>query len=244
MTSESNTITSASSGITGLSVTALDTGPVTVSVGSDVSTMSKAIEQFVSDYNAVQNYISSQIATSTDSSGNVTAGLLTGDINVENIAVQLRQLIDAAPGGGTSAVQSLSDMGIVSNGSDNTLAIGNTSTITAALTNSLSQVQSLFTDPNTGLATTMASFISTLTGTNGVLASAETNFKNDSNNVAQSITALQAKISNDQTNMTAEFVAMETAVNTINQQKQYLNDFFSTSSSASSTSQSSSASGL
>jgi hypothetical protein len=39
-------------------------------------------------------------------------------------------------------------------------------------------------------------------------------------------------------------VAMETAINTINSQKQYLNSFFNTTSSAATTSQTSQASGL
>lgn len=242
LTSESNTITSASSGIAGLSVTALGTGSTTVTVGSDNTTIANAVTKFVTDYNAVQNYISSQTATSTDSSGNVTAGTLTGDLNAEDIAVTLRQMIDASPGSGT--VQSLNDLGIASNGTDNTLAIGDQGTITAALANNLSAVKSLFTDPTSGLATTMSKYISGLTGLTGVLASGETNFTDQSNNVAQSLTALQQKVSQDQTTLTNEFVAMETAINTINSQKQYLNSFFNTTSSAATTSQTSQASGL
>jgi flagellar hook-associated protein 2 len=241
LTSQSNTITSATSGITGLSVTALGTGSTTVSVGADTTTISNAITKFVNDYNAVQNYISSQTATSTDSSGDVTPGTLTGDLNVEDITLTLRQMIDASSGSG--AVQNLNDLGIASNGNDNTLAIADPSTITSALTNNLSAVQSLFTDPTSGLATTMSTYISDLTGLTGVLTSGETNFTNESNNVAQSLTALQQKVSNDETNMTNEFVAMETAINTVNQQKQYLNEFFSTPSTATN-SQTSSASGI
>jgi flagellar hook-associated protein 2 len=242
LTNQSNTITSASSGITGLTVTATGIGSTTVSTGADTSTISSAITQFVSDYNAVQNYISSQTATSTDSTGNVTAGTLTGDLNIENIAVGLRQLMDASPGSG--AIQSLNDLGIVSNGNDNTLAISDPSTITTALENNLTAVQSLFTDATTGLGTTISTFLTNQTSTNGVLATGEQNFTNESKNVAESITALQAKVSSDQQTMTAEFVAMETAVSSINQQKQYLTDFFSTSGSAATSSASSSASGI
>ncbi len=242
LTSLSNTITAATSGISGLSVTALGTGSTTVTVGTDTATIAKAITQFVNDYNAVQNYISSQTTPSTDSSGNVTPGTLTGDLNAEDIAVTLRQMIDASAG--TGAVQNLNDMGIASNGTDNTLAIGDPDTITAALANNLSAIQSLFTNSTDGLTTTMSKYISGLTGLNGVLASGETNFTDQSNNVAKSLTALQQKVSDDSTNMTNEFIAMETAINTINQQKQYLNSFLNTSSSAANTSQASGASGL
>jgi flagellar hook-associated protein 2 len=243
LTSQSNTIDGSSSGISGLTVNVLNTGTTSVTVGSDTSTISSAIENFVSDYNTVQNYISSLVATTTNSSGNVIAGPLTGDLNVEDIATTLRGLVDAVPGGLTSStISSLNDMGITSNGNDNTLAIADTSTITAALTNNLSSVESLFTDPTSGLATTVASYIKGLTGTTGVLATAEKNFTTESDSLTQSITQLQAKVTSDQTTLTNEFVAMESAINSINQQKQYLTDYFG--SSAATSSSSTSASGL
>ena len=86
LTSLSNTIDSSSSGIPGLSVTALDLGTTAITVQSDTSTVATAINSFVADYNAVQNYISSQTADATNSSGTVTPGTLTGDMNVEGIA--------------------------------------------------------------------------------------------------------------------------------------------------------------
>jgi flagellar hook-associated protein 2 len=233
LTSLSNTITSDTSGITGLSITALSTGSTTVTVGSDTSTMATVITNFVNDYNAVQTYISSQVATSTDSSGNVTAGTLTGNLDVEGIATQLRQMMDALPGGTSGAIQSLNDLGFVSNGNDNTLTTSDTTTLNAALANNLSAIQSLFTDPTNGLATTLGKYVTDLTGTSGVLASSEANYKTESDDITQNIATLETKISADQARMTQEFVDMETAVNTINQQKQYLNSYFGTSTSGS-----------
>ncbi|HXD01239.1 MAG TPA: flagellar filament capping protein FliD, partial [Verrucomicrobiae bacterium] len=244
LTSQSNTITSDTSGITGLSVTALSTGQTTVSVGSDTSTIATAITSFVNDYNAVQNYISSQVATTTDSSGNVTAGTLTGNMDIEGIATQLRQLMDALPGGTSSAIQSLGDLGFASNGNDNTLATSNTTTLTAALTNNLSAVQALFTDPTNGLATTLGKYITGVTGTSGILATTETDLTNESNDITQNIATLETKVTADQARMTQEFVDMETAVSSINQQKQYLNDYFGSGSTSSSGTGSTQASGL
>jgi flagellar hook-associated protein 2 len=233
LTSPTNTITSDTSGITGLTITALAQGSTTVSVGSDTSTMATAITQFVTDYNTVQSYISSQVATTTDSSGNVTAGTLTGNMDIEDIATQLRQLVNAAPGGSSSAIQSLSDLGFTSNGNDNTLSTSNSATLTAALTNNLSAVQSLFTDPANGVATTLGKYVTNVTGTTGILTTTETDLTNESNDITNNIATLETKISADQARMTQEFVAMETAVNSINTQKQYLNDYFGSSGSTS-----------
>jgi flagellar hook-associated protein 2 len=230
LTSQSNTIDAGSSGITGLSITALGVGTTTISVGSDTSTISSAISSFVTDYNAVQNYISSQTASTTSSTGTVTPGLFTGDMDVENIAFTLRQMVDATPAGGTTGVENLNDLGIESNGTDNTLSLSDTTTLNSALANNLSAVQRLFSDPTTGLATTLGSYVTGVTGSNGVLATDESNMTTEAKAMAASISTLQAKIAKDQTTLDNEFAAMETAINSINTDKQFLNDYFNSSS--------------
>ena len=229
LTSQSNTVDGGSSGLTGLSITALGVGSTTISVNTDTSTISSAISSFVTDYNAVQNYISSQITSTTSSTGTVTPGLLTGDMDIENIMSTLRQLVDATPAGGPAGVENLNDLGIKSNGSDNTLASPDTATLDNALTNNLSAVENLFTNSTTGLATTLGSYLTSTTGSKGVLASDESNMTSEAKSMAASITTLQAKIANDKTTLDNEFSAMETAINSINTEKQYLNDYFSSS---------------
>jgi flagellar hook-associated protein 2 len=230
LTSQSNTVDAGTSGITGLSFTALSEGITTVSVSTDTNTISSAISSFVTDYNAVQNYISSQTTTTTDpTTGAVTPGLLTGDLDAENIVSSLRQLVGASPGS-TPGIESLNDLGITSNGTDNTLSFSDSTSLNAALTNNLSAVQSLFTDPTTGIATQVQSYINNTTSLNGVLSTDENNMTNEANSLATSIKSLQQKISNDQVKLDNEFTAMETAINTINTEKQYLNSYFSASS--------------
>jgi flagellar hook-associated protein 2 len=234
LNSQSNTVDAGSSGITGLSFTALGLGSTTVSVQSDTSTISSAISSFVSDYNAVQNYISSQTTSTTSSTGTVTPGLFTGDMDVENIGFTLRQLVSATPPSGGSAIQNLNSLGIETSGSNNTLTLSDTSTLDSALTNNLSAVENLFTNPTTGLATTLGSYISSATAPNGVLATDEGNMTTEAKSEATSISTLQAQISSEQTTLTAQFSAMETAIESINTDKQVLNDYFSSSSSSAS----------
>ena len=225
LTSESNTIDATASGIPGLSVTALSVGTADISVQSDTSTIATTINSFVTDYNAVQNYISSQTASTTSSSGTVTPGTLTGDLDAEGIADQLRQLTDATPSGLTGAVENLNDIGVASNGNDNTLAV-NTTTLDAALGSNLAAVQQLFTDPTNGLATKLNSYITTTSSTTGLLATKEAGFTQQSDAIGTSITNLQNQITQNETALQNEFVAMEDAINTINVQKEYLTDFF------------------
>ena len=237
MASQSNTVTQGSSGLPGLTVTALKANSsAMVTVSSNTSQISSAITNFVTQYNTVQNYISSQTATSKDpSTGSVVPGLLTGDNDAESMETQLRQLVTATPPGLTGVVKRLSDLGILSNGNDDTLAVSDTSKLSSALTNNLAAVQALFTDPTNGLATKLGNYITDATGSSGVLATQEASFKQQENSIEQSITSMQKRIANDQTTMTDEFVAMETARAQINLQQQLLTSAFGGTSSSSST---------
>jgi flagellar hook-associated protein 2 len=232
LTSQSNTIDGTSSGISGLSITALGNGTTTISVGSDTVKISSAISSFVTDYNAAQSYISSQTKPTTDSSGNTVPGVLTGDLDVENIADHLRQISGAVPSGLSGTIQSLTYLGILSNGTDNTLALSDTTTLNSALANNLDAVKQLFTNSTNGLATSFNTYLGNVNGTNGALANDEASMTKESNDITASIASLETRIGQDQTRLTNEFVAMETAINTINAQKQYLNSYFGGSASS------------
>lgn len=233
LTSQSNTIDASSSGLTGLSITALGTGSTTVSVASDTTTIASAITNVVNDYNAVQNYISGQTATSTNSTtGTVTPGLLTGNMTAEGIMTQLRQLFDASPGT-TPGVENLSDLGIASNGNNNTLTL-TSSTLDSVLGSNLTAVENLFTDPTTGIGTALTSYINGVNNPNGTLANAEASMKTQANSMATSISNLQSQLSTEQTTLDNQFTAMETAIESVNTDKEVLNDYFSSSSSSAS----------
>jgi flagellar hook-associated protein 2 len=225
LTSQNNTIDASSAGLSGLSVTALSNSSTTISVQSDTSTISSAINQFVTDYNAAQNFIHSQTNTTTNVQGGTVPGLLTGDLNVESIATQLRQLVTASPGAASSGVENLNSIGITSNGQDNTLSV-NSAALTAALGNNLDGIKQLFTKATTGLGKTVGSFLTDTTGSNGVISSQENNFTQQITRLTTSIKTLQTKINSDETNLQNEFVAMENAMANINSQKQYLAAYF------------------
>jgi flagellar hook-associated protein 2 len=223
LVSQSNTINQDSFSISGLSVTALQTGSTTVSVTSDTSAITAAIQQFVSDYNSLQTTITNDQAVSTSSTGAVTAGILTGDLTASGIATELRSLVTAAVPGLTGGVSMLSDLGIQTNGQNNTLSV-DTSTLDSTVAANLSSVQSLFNDPTNGLATQLSNYITDATGSNGTIA-------NHQDSLTQQVTALNSQISNLETQVTAntatwnsEFTAMETAESQSNQELTYLSE--------------------
>jgi flagellar hook-associated protein 2 len=234
MTSASNTIDASSLGLTGLSITAQSTGSASITVSSDTSTIATAITSFVNDYNTVQNYIASQTTISSSTSSTTgstdstttttgTPGPLMGSMDAEGIATDLRQLADASPLSGI--IESLNDMGVSSNGSDNTLTV-NSLVLNDSLTNNLSQVAQLFTAPTSGLATTLSSYLSDALGSSGVLATNEQSLSNQYSAITTSITSLQTKITSDETEMENQFVEMEDAISSIDVSKQYLTAYF------------------
>lgn len=240
LVSQSNTITSASSGITGLSVTALATttasdpsltdNPVTVTVASDTSGISSALQQFVTDYNTVQSYISSQTAETTNADGTVTAGLLTGDMTAEDITSELRSTgfsADATLAISGSAIQSLADLGITTNGKNNSITL-DTDTLNSALTSNLSAVQSFFTDANGPLAQLNNYLNDTLGSPNsttpGTLTQHQTGLSTQSSDITTQISNLESKITSDTAQWNSEFEAMEQAESQTNSELTYLSE--------------------
>lgn len=224
LTSQSNTIGAVSSGITGLSVTALkENSTATVTVGSDTSKISAAIQQFVTDYNAAQTSISAQQIVSTDSTGATTAGTLTGDLTASNIASQLRSSVFSAVSGLSGTISMLSDLGIQTNGQDNTLKVTDPTALSNALTNNLSGVQSFFSDPTNGWVNKVNTFITNTIGDNGTIPNHQASLTLQTNNLTTQIANLEKKITSDSAHWTSEFQAMEQAESQINQQMAYLN---------------------
>ena len=234
LVSESNTITSQSSNIDGLSVTALATttadNPLTVTVSSDTSSISTAIQQFVTDYNAVQSYIISQSGETTNSDGSVSADLLTGDTTTENIATNLRSTAFSAVSSlaaSGSAIQSLADLGITTNGQNNSVTL-DTNALNSALTSNLNAVQSLFTNANSPL-TQLNNYLNDTIGsanstTPGTLTAHQTDISTQSGDISTQISNLETKITSDTQQWDSEFQAMEQAESQASSELTYLNE--------------------
>jgi flagellar hook-associated protein 2 len=222
--SRSNTINGDSSTITGLSLTALKTGDVSVTVGSDTSAVTAALQSFVNDYNNVQSYITTQSASSTDATGKVTAGLLTGDMDAADIASSLRSagFSPVAISGLSATFSQLANMGITSNGQDNTITL-DTTTLSTALANNLTQVKSFFSDATNGWATQLNTYLTNTVGDNGSIASHQAALTTQSTAIDTQIANLEKQITADTATWTTSFQNMETAMSQTNQELTYLN---------------------
>ena len=220
--SNSNTITEASSGIAGLSITALQTGAATVNVASDTDAVKSAIRQFLDAYNRVQSLLDNYTSSSTDAKGVVTAGVLAGESDANEIASRLRALA-FSPGSGLQAVADhLADLGISTSGNDNQLTLSDESALDRLLQENLGAVQSLFTDPTAGVATRLHQYLERLVGDTGSLIQKQNGLNRQSTDIDNQIAEMERIVQATRQRMIESFTAMETAQARINQQLQFL----------------------
>jgi flagellar hook-associated protein 2 len=195
------------------------------------TTIGKAITQFVTDYNAAQTAIDNDTAVSTNSSGDVTAGPLTGDLQTEQLNSSLRSLANAVVTGISGKVTSLNDLGFASNSENDSLSTSDTASLDSALSNNLSSVAAMFTNPTTGLAAQFSSLLNGAIGTNGTLVTEQATLTTQSKGITTQISNIETQVQSYQAQLTNEFVDMETAEEQTNQDASYLTREFPVSSS-------------
>ncbi|MEI8042130.1 MAG: flagellar filament capping protein FliD [Verrucomicrobiota bacterium] len=227
LSSRTNTITGESSGISGLSVTALAKDAFTIAVGGDTATIKSAITRFVDAYNQVQATINTETASSTSSAGKVTAGTLAGDQGTISLNSRLRELMNSTVGGMSGTLKRLDNLGFVSNGNDDSLSTTGLSGLDSALATNLSGLKDLFSNASTGLAVQFSSFLEGTIGDSGSLVAHQTTLTTQSVAIDTQISSMEEQILIYQQQLTDSFVAMEVAQSGINQQLAYLTKTFS-----------------
>ncbi len=223
LTSQSNIITEASSGITGLSVTALDEGAsFDVVVASDTAKIKTAITDLIADYNKAQSVIDTQTASTTDSKGKVTAGLLANERDPFDIASGLRSRAFGQLTGLTGVFDALADLGISTSGDNNNLTLSDETALDDALANNLTSVSELFTNSTNGLAVQLETFLEDTVGDEGSLVEKQSTLTSQAGDIDVDIENLERVVQQNRQRMIDSFIAMETIQQRVNQQLQFL----------------------
>lgn len=220
--SQSNTITEASSGITGLSVTSVKEGSFTISVNNDTAKIKTAINDFIDAYNKVQSVIDTNTASSTDAKGVVKAGILADDSDADDIASRLRSLVFSTQTGITGVFKHLADLGIQTSGNDDKLTLENADKLDAALASNLGSVQELFSADTNSIGAKLAAFLDKTIGDDGTLVTHQNTLSKQSSAIDTQIAEMEKRIAEESQRMTDQFVAMETAQAKMNQQLSFL----------------------
>ncbi len=226
--SYSNTVDGTNSGISGLTVTALQKGSTTVQVQADTSSLSSAITQLVTDYNTAQSDISANTAITMSSTGSITAAALASDPTVMNLGTQLRTALFGEISGLNGGINQLGQLGFTSDSTDNTITQSDSDALSNALSTNLGAVQNFFTNSTNGLTTSLGSFLTDLvgndTGSTGSLVEEQNNLNTQYSNLTNQINTIQQSVVAQGQQLTAEFEAMEQAFAQVNTNQQYLTD--------------------
>jgi flagellar hook-associated protein 2 len=226
LSSHSNTLDADITGIDGLTIAASKTGTSTITLASDTSAIKGAIKSFIDDYNRAQSTIASLTSSSTDSSGKVSRSTLADDSDVNDIAAKLRSISFNQSTGLSGTLTTLSKIGIDTSGDNDQLKLEDESILDNGIANYLSELKSLFNDPDKGIATQLKTYLDKTIGDNGTLITKQDALTKQSSQIDTQVTDLEKRVKSNRQRLIDGFVQMETAQQSINQQLKYLQQRF------------------
>jgi flagellar hook-associated protein 2 len=209
VTTTSNKITSA---ISGLTINLLKTGTTTLTVARDTSSISSAVDKFVSAYNALNSKIKTLTAYSaTDKTGSV----LTGDATIRSIQNQISSLVFGT-GNSTSKIDTFADLG-VSFSTDGSMTANSTKLQNAIDTDYASVVSTL---GNYG--TSFKSLAKNLTTSGGLLTSRTDGLNLSVKNYEAQRASLELRMTAIENRYKAQYTALDTAVASMQKTSSFL----------------------
>ena len=156
-------------------------GPVTLSLTTDPSQLTSALQTFVNSYNALSSQVTEETGTG--------AGALGGNSIVRDISTDLGQL--SGYFGSSSTVRSLSDLGITfDNSGQMTL---DPSVVSGFSNTQMSDAFKFFGSSNAGFAAFASNFTSLSDPISGSIQNQEDGIDAEDTNISSQITTLQAR---------------------------------------------------
>ena len=194
----SNTVNSVVPGMT-FNILGTSASPVTLSLASDPTQLSSALQNFATNYNALQTEIASQVGTS--------GGALAGDTVINQIQTTLRQMTSYTTSTGT--VQSLADLGIEF--SDTGVMSLNQTTFDSLSPTQISDGFKYIGSTTTGFGGFSASLSQYSDPVTGLIQSETSGLKQQDADLQNQISTLNTQINTMQTNLTAQLEAADAA---------------------------------
>ncbi len=217
--SYSNTLDSSSHGIADFSVTADSTTTQAITVAADTTAMRTKIEEFIKDFNAVQEFIDTNTKVTTDSKGKVATAALSGNREIQEWATSLRRMAFAAVSGITGSVDRLEDLGIDFKSGTSQLEIENGAKLDAALAGNTGDVKAFFTAATTGFAAKLDTYLGNLEQQND---DQQERINQLNTSIDQQIAAIERQLEQRRALLESAFIRMEEAQQKLKQQQSSL----------------------
>lgn len=218
ISSSSNTVSGVITGLT-LTLKKETTSSVTAAVTNDTDSIKKKIEDFVTAYNNVINYVASK---SVWNSTTKTGGPLFGDATARDVVRKLKEMAISTVSAASSDVDSLTEIGITTSSKDGTLSI-NSTTLGDKLSSKIDDVAKLFATTTTGIANQMWSYADTITkSTDGALTIRKSGLQSVVNNIASNITTLETRLVKVEDDLRRRFSSLESLLSGLTSQGTFL----------------------
>ena len=214
---------------------------LSVTVSADIDKVKLAVKGFVGQISKIQSLIGMHTTVTTDSDGKVTAGTLSNDRLVSEIAANLRQKTMGEITGTGSNFDRLSDLGFSGNGYDNQISLTDENTLDTILREKMGDLEKFFATEETqagvagatadyqaeeGMAEGMEDYTALLLGdvygTEGALVDHRDNYTKEIDRINKSIVELEKRVQFTKEKLTRSFVEMEQAQSKSNQEMQFL----------------------
>lgn len=230
----SNTISDALEDIT-LNLNDVTTGNQTLTISKDTSTAEKAINDWVTAYNSLQDTFASltkytAVDAGTDAQ-DTSNGALLGDTTLRTIQTQLKSILGNGASG--TSFKSLAQIGITTDPSTGSLSVDKTK-LEAALTKDASGVgQMLVGDgKDSGITTVVGKNLTSWLSSTGIIQAATDGVSKTLNNLTQQYNAASDRIDTLMARYKAQFTQLDVLMNSLNSTSSYLTQQFESSSSS------------
>ncbi|WP_038904915.1 flagellar filament capping protein FliD [Dickeya zeae] len=243
VTSQSNTVTTAITGVTLNLKAASATGSSaeSLSISSDVTNTQQAIQNWVSAYNNVLDTIQTQTnynpPSATDTSNGTQSannGALVGDGTVRTIQRQLQNLMTNLQSN-SGGLHTMADLGIIQDPTNNGKLKVDTTKLGNTLKTSAGSVNTFFTGDGstTGFATQAGNYLSkTLDSSDGLMQSAQASIKTSQATVTKQLASIQSSIDATMSRYKTQFTQLNTLLAKLSSTSSYLTQQFNKTSSS------------
>jgi flagellar hook-associated protein 2 len=211
ITSSSNTVTSAVSGVT-LSLVAAGTTDITV--GTDTAAAKANIQSFVDAYNKVITTINS---VSKYTEGATTQGPLLSDSMARNLKTSLQTIVGDVSSN-TGVFKTLTALGYATDSTTGTLTLKDSSALDSAMSSNYNDVGLLVSD----IATSVDSYIDNYLGTTGMISDRTDSLNNQLDDIQSQRDQLDSRISLLRERYTKQFSALDGMIAKMNSTMSYL----------------------
>lgn len=225
LTSASNTLDETALGVPGLSVTVTSETTQSIQIGPDTKSMRSKIEDFITKFNDVQEYLETATKISRDSKGTVTSAILADNREIQSWGSTMRSMAFSGISGLAGTINRLENLGIDFKSGSSSLEIKDGAKLDAALRDKPAEVDAFFHTAVSGFAAKFKTFIATVDTLN---TSQQASLNKSNTGIDTQIADLERRLSQQRAIMESAFIAMESAQQKLQSQQSALANAFKT----------------